>query len=88
MDLHLNVAYYNCNSLAAQKCELEHFLFQRNIDVLLLNETFLKPSHRFRLANYKSFRSDRISGRGGGTAILIKTSLKCDAISLQTCNFF
>lgn len=46
----------------------------RKIDVLLISETFLKPSKDFRLPHY-SIYGDDCETHGGGVAILCKTYL-------------
>ncbi|GFW52963.1 probable RNA-directed DNA polymerase from transposon X-element [Trichonephila clavipes] len=48
-------------------------------DILLIQETHLRPAHNFNIANYTCHRNDRItdgSRSAGGTLILIKSSLK------------
>ncbi|GFV61480.1 probable RNA-directed DNA polymerase from transposon X-element [Trichonephila clavipes] len=48
-------------------------------DIFLIQETHLRPSHNFNIANYTCHRNDRISDgprTAGGTLILVKNSLK------------
>lgn len=59
--------------------ELEQVLKQKQIDLVLINETFLKPHHRFKLANFKVYRNDRTS-HGGGVLIAIKNSIPHELI--------
>lgn len=54
--------------------DLENFIREKQIDLISINETFLKPNHRFKLANYKVYREDRIN-HGGGVLIAIKNSI-------------
>lgn len=44
---------------------------KRNPDIILLQETYLKPCKKFGITNYRIYWSDRLTGKGGGTAILI-----------------
>lgn len=84
----LNIMHWNAQSITnlAKKIELQHFLNSKNIDVLLLNETFLKPEHNFKILGYNIYRSDRPSN-GGGVAIAIKNNLKHSLIkSIPTSN--
>lgn len=48
------------------------------VDIMLVNETFLKPSRRDpKIANYRLVRDDRTTGPMGGTLIYYKRSLHC-----------
>lgn len=54
--------------------ELEFFLKEKEIDLLFINETFLKPNKKFKLLNYKIYREDRAT-HGGGVLIAIRNSI-------------
>lgn len=69
------VAWNTGGTLKHDKLLLEHFLQKHNTDILLANETFLKPSDSFNIPNYLTYRNDRLHNKGGGTAIFIKRSL-------------
>ncbi|GFV49438.1 probable RNA-directed DNA polymerase from transposon X-element [Trichonephila clavipes] len=48
-------------------------------DIFLIQETHLRPSHNFNIANYTCYRNNRISDgprTAGGTLILVKNCLK------------
>lgn len=51
---------------------LENFITLHKIDIVLLNETFLKNHHKFYLNGYKIYRNDRQNRHGGGVAIAVK----------------
>ncbi|KAK9887253.1 hypothetical protein WA026_021104 [Henosepilachna vigintioctopunctata] len=51
---------------------------------MLISETFLKPSKTFRIQNYQIYRTDRTTGRGGGTAILIKQGITHEEIETES----
>lgn len=72
----LKVSFWNCQGVQNKKLELQKFLEEYNIDVMLLSETFLKPGSRLAIANYKTYRNDRLLQPGGGTAILIKQNIE------------
>lgn len=72
----LKIAFWNANSVLHKKMEVESFIFENNIDIMLLSETFLRPSHKLTIAKYTTYRYDRTDGPGGGTAILIKRNIK------------
>ena len=71
----LKIVAWNANSIGNKLQELREFLPRFRVDVALISETHLKPSHRSNIANYKCYRNDRLTGRGGGTAIYIKTNI-------------
>lgn len=73
----LHVMHWNCQGITnfSHSCQLNLFLKEHNIDILLLNETFLKSYHNFKLSDYTVYRNDRIF-HGGGVAIAIKTTLE------------
>lgn len=69
---HVSILSWNANSISSKGPELDQFLYEQSIDVVLLQETFLKPGDNFQLPNYTLYRNDRVRGRGGGTCILVK----------------
>lgn len=73
----LQVMYWNCQGITtlAQQVELQRFIKLNSIDVILLNETFLKPNHKLSIPGFKVYRNDRIS-HGGGVAIVIRSVIK------------
>lgn len=83
----LKLAYWNATSVINKKVEIRAFLESHKIDVFLLQETFLKPTHTFNIPNYHTYRNDR-STPGGGTAILVKKNIKHSTTTqLQLNNF-
>lgn len=58
-----------------KKDELEEFVHRHNIDIIALNETHLNANLNFKLPNFTTYRSDRITP-SGGSAILVKTGIK------------
>lgn len=72
-----NVGFANLNGLNKQKEELKEFLEDQNIDIMLVNETHLRPNQKAKIANYNLFRKDRLINKGGGVAIYTKRSIKC-----------
>lgn len=67
----LQIASWIAQSIRNIQIELETFLYEHEIDIILLQETILKPTDKFRILNYNTYRNDRETGPGGGTAILI-----------------
>lgn len=71
----LRIAFWNANSVSDKKQELTDFMEEERIDVMLLSETHLRATKTFHIRNYTTYRTDRQTGRGGGTAILVKRGL-------------
>lgn len=74
----VTLAFFNANGLAKQRALIADFLTRHQVDILLVQETFLKPAHRDpKIANYQLVRNDRLGRRNGGTLIYHKRSLHC-----------
>ena len=71
----MKIIAWNANSIRNKLQELREFLPRFQVDVALICETYLKPSHRANIANYICYRNDRLTGKGGGTAIYIKSTI-------------
>ena len=83
---YLTILSWNAQSILNKKPEFTHLLFQKNIDVVCLCETFLKPHQDFRIPHYTIYRTDRLT-QGGGTAILVKNSLQHQELHLPNPGF-
>ncbi|GFX91422.1 probable RNA-directed DNA polymerase from transposon X-element [Trichonephila clavipes] len=75
----LSLCSWNANGLLRRNAELRIFIEKHSPDIFLIQETHLRPSHNFNIANYTCHRNDRISDgsrTAGRTLILVKNSLK------------
>ncbi|GFX13814.1 probable RNA-directed DNA polymerase from transposon X-element [Trichonephila clavipes] len=75
----LSLCSWNANGLLRRNAELRIFIEKHSPDIFLIQETHLRPSHTFNIANYTCHRNDRLSDgprTAGGTLILVKNSLK------------
>ncbi|GFW61862.1 RNA-directed DNA polymerase from mobile element jockey [Trichonephila clavipes] len=63
----LSLCSWNANGLLRKYAELRIFIEKHSPDILLIQETHLRPSHNFNIANYTCHRNDRIS-EGARTA--------------------
>lgn len=90
----LTLALYNADSLLKQREEVADLLNRHKIDILAVQETYLKPKHRrFNIAKYSLLRTDRLPTQDrpnnpkGGTAIYYKKSLHvCSIVTPQLDN--
>ena len=76
---HLNIR--NCRDKEAQ---IYLFLKENDIDILTLNETWLKNNFKLEFPNYTITRKDRRSRQGGGVAILVRNDIKFDIIDTRS----
>ena len=68
----MNLVFWNCQGLRPKWKELRNYLLENQIDILALNETFLKPKNKFHLPGYDIYKNDRLVGTNCGVAILMK----------------
>ena len=80
----LSIVHWNANGLIHKKLELEDFIKEHQVDILLITETHLKKYHNIYIPNYTTIRNDRTSGKKGGTAIIINNKLKFTSINYNT----
>ncbi|GFU78052.1 probable RNA-directed DNA polymerase from transposon X-element, partial [Trichonephila clavipes] len=71
----LSLCSWNANGILSKLTELNIF-----IDLILIQETHLRPSHNINIANYTCYRNDRPTSSDnnrafGGTLILVKNAI-------------
>ena len=73
----MRIALWNANGLAQHKFELELFLKQQQIDVLLISETHFTDKNYLKIHGYNFYHTQHPSGKAhGGTGNIIKSSIK------------
>ncbi|GIY76005.1 uncharacterized protein CEXT_680561 [Caerostris extrusa] len=73
----LKICYWNANGIYSKLTDFKNFVHNHNPDVILLQETMLKPTQTIFIPNYNFFRNDGPQNPvSGGTAILIKINRK------------
>ena len=82
----LKLAHVNIRSCRNKEVEISLILKENDIDILTLNETWLKKNFKLDIPNYTITRNDRPSRQGGGVAILVRNDIKFDII--DTCSNF
>ena len=72
----ITIASWNAQGLSnpQKQTELRFYLRTNDIDILLLQETFLNWNHKLFLPNFKIHRVDRAS-HGGGVAIAVRQGI-------------
>lgn len=71
----LRIMQFNIQSVKNKIPLLVTYLCDNNIDICLLNETWLKDSHRLKVFGYSVYYKNSNNGHGG-VAILIKNNIK------------
>lgn len=78
----IRLGFFNANGIHGQRDEIAAFINHHRLDILLIQETFLKAYHRTpNIANYRTVRNDRTARHKGGTLIYFKKSLHCTDIT-------
>ncbi|GFR21507.1 nucleic-acid-binding protein from transposon X-element [Trichonephila clavata] len=70
----LRITSWNSQALKSRVQELEEFINDWNPDIILVQETQLRPCDLVTIPNFTLYRTDRLTHRGG-TAIFIKRSI-------------
>ncbi|KAG5868864.1 hypothetical protein JTB14_011692 [Gonioctena quinquepunctata] len=73
---------WNANGLREKIIELEDLVLELNIDVIFIQETFLK-NDPIGIPNYKMYRKDRLGHQGGGVAIMIECNIQHEQTAIN-----
>lgn len=79
----LKIIIWNVNSVRgkAKQEEVRCLLSERRPHLLLLSETKLGENNFVQFPQYKVYRNDRLTDRGGGTAVLIREDVKHEVVN-------
>lgn len=73
----LKLAVWNANGLVQRKLEVQNFLIEHNIDIMLISETHFTSMSHLKIKGYTIYDTKHPSGKShGGTAILIRNRIK------------
>ncbi|GIZ04204.1 RNA-directed DNA polymerase from mobile element jockey [Caerostris extrusa] len=80
INLHsLRVGFWNAAGIRRQLEEVKEFVSDHDLDLFLIQETFLQPGFRAEIPNFTLYRNDRVNittlRAGGGTCIYVKNAL-------------
>jgi hypothetical protein len=71
------IAIWNANGLQQHAQELKTFLYDQNIDIIMISETHFTKKHYLRIPKYKVYHTRHPSDKAhGGTAIIVRDSIK------------
>ncbi|GIY40133.1 hypothetical protein CEXT_531901 [Caerostris extrusa] len=57
------------NTPSSNNQDILEFIYEYSPHIIAIQETHLRPSDKINLRNYTTYRSDRLTHQGGGTAI-------------------
>lgn len=83
---YIKITQFNVQSVISKKALLINFLFDNDIDVCMLNETWLKSRSVFSIPSYNIVLQNGPDGHGG-VAILIKNSFKYSVVQTPYYDF-
>ena len=78
----MTILQWNVRSVFSNKTDLAFLTKFYSVDIVILSETWLKPTQFFSFPGYHVYRSDRHDGYGG-SAILIKKSIASSEIKFH-----
>lgn len=82
------ILHWNSNGIKTKINELHTLILNMNIDIILINETHLKPNINLKIQNYITYRNDLQPIRGspahGGTAVLVHRRIPHQPVHLPT----
>lgn len=79
-------AYFNADGIKEQKYEVEEFLDESGVELMLVQESFLKPHIKFKIRNHEIYRNDRLQQIKGGTAIITRRNIQHYSYDLPPLN--
>lgn len=79
----INCSSFNARGITTQakQYELREYIIKNKLEIINLQETFLKDKVKFSMPGYSIIRSDRTSF-GGGLAILIKKNIPFEVLQV------
>lgn len=84
----LRCIFLNVNSVVSieRRHYLNNFIKKHKPDILLLAEHKMSHRHKLQIEGYALHRQCRVDKKGGGTAIMIKSSYKYEEFTINTGN--
>lgn len=77
MNFSFKLALWNANGLAQHSQEVQLFLIENKLDILLISETHFTDRSHFKIPNYTLYFTNHPDNTAhGGSAVLIKSSIK------------
>ncbi|GBN51325.1 putative RNA-directed DNA polymerase from transposon X-element [Araneus ventricosus] len=68
-------ACWNAGGIKPKFNQFKYFAQEWKPDIIAIQESHLNPGDKLKLVNYTTYRTDRLTHRGGGTALFIRNSI-------------
>ena len=78
----IRISHLNIQSLNNKIDQLKNYLATSRIDIMSINETWLKPTTTLAIDNYRIVRNDRLQTGGGGVCLITHNSICFSTISI------
>jgi hypothetical protein len=79
---HLKIMQWNAQSLLCSRHFLTKFIYDNNIDLAVISETWLRPEQKFKIRGYNIERSD-CGNKHNGVAIIIHNRLQYSKLNTK-----
>ncbi|GBN74420.1 hypothetical protein AVEN_252266-1 [Araneus ventricosus] len=66
---------WNAAGIKSKINQIKYFILDCKPDIMAIQETHLDPGDKLKISNHTTDRTDRLTHRGGGTALLIRNSI-------------
>jgi hypothetical protein len=77
MNILLRIALWNANGLAQHRQEVQLFITQHKLDILLISETHFTDNNYFKIPNYSTYCTNHPDNTAhGGSAVIIRNTIK------------
>lgn len=77
MNTSLRIGLWNANGLAQRRLEVEHYLNENKLDILLISETHFTQRNYFNISKFKTYSTQHPDGRAhGGSAIIVNEKIR------------
>lgn len=84
----IRIIFWNSQGVARKRLELIQIIQEKDIDILLLNETHLGNNTQFQIPNFHTYKNNKplVNGRppAGGTAIVVHKRFNHYSMSIST----
>ena len=71
----LKIVQWNCRSINSNRASFHKFIYENDIDIAILSETWLKPTANLNIPGFSIIRKDRLDGKAG-VAILVSNKIE------------
>lgn len=82
----LRILFWNARGITNKLTEFKKFIYQNDIDVACVCESFLKSEKALFVKGYRTMQKNRTNGRFGGLFIIVKENLSFGELPIPKLN--